>query len=57
MAESDKNNSNKPKWQQRLEIAASLAGGLAAIVAAVNGVDTYVHHHPNGLNNHNDWKA
>jgi len=54
MAQSDKDNSNKPKWQQRLEAAATVVGGLAAFVAAVNGVDLYVHHHPNGLNNHND---
>lgn len=57
MAQSDKNNSHKPKWQQRLEVAATVVGNLATLVAVLNGVDTYVHHHPNGLNNHNDWKA
>lgn len=54
MAQSDKDNSNKPKWQQRLETVVSIAGGVASIIMAVNGVDTYVHTHQNGLNNHND---
>jgi hypothetical protein len=56
MAQSDKDNSNKPKWQQHLKTVFEIAGGVASIIMAVNGVDTYIHNHPNGLNNH-DWKG
>lgn len=58
MTSSNKVDSNKKvKWQEYLGTALKVAEFVVAVVAVVNGVDTYVHHHPHGLNNHKDWKG
>lgn len=58
MSSPGKTNSNQTdKWMKRLEIAVKVVSVVAGFVAAVNGIDSYRHHHPHGLNNHNDWNG
>jgi hypothetical protein len=58
MSSTENQNSNQAdKWRKGLEIAGQVFTIVAAVVTAANGIDSYVHHHPHGLNNHDDWKG